>query len=394
MRSLAVGLFVLMPLAAHAQPPSMEIVQILKGGEGGLAKPFFTSSMAIHGDYLYLGGHNISAFKRDARGLLTYLGEMADPMAKVADAFPKARKFTQKNKICVVKLAGGRLYAIPQDGTAMAWYDIDAQTGKLTEKGFVECPPCFHAVVSPDQKDIYLLTNPYARRNVKMGVTAYHLDADGKATMTGFVTGKGLEGSDQTPYEGVLDISPDGKFLYAISGTDRAIACIERKADGSIAFKESTSLDKTAPRAGTYPWAALAISGDGKWLYGQLQAYGKKEENVYGLFERDPNSGALTLKETVTGDKSPLVNQRGWQCWHFPTTKGMGYAGHFDLGLWTFQYDPETGRLSNPVELKETRGYRAILAYDFERGFLYMGGVWVIEGGIKDAFVVLKLPAR
>jgi 6-phosphogluconolactonase (cycloisomerase 2 family) len=318
---------------------------------------------------------------------------MADVMARVSDAFPKSRKFSQKNKTCVIRVAGGRLYAIPQDGTAMAWYDIDAQTGKLTEKGLVECPPCFHAVVSPDQKDIYLLTNPYARRNVKMGVTWYRLEADGTAVRSGMVTGKGLEGSDQTPYEGVMDISPDGKFLYAISGADRAIACIERKPDGSIAFKDSTSLDKTAPRAGTYPWASLTISGDGKWLYGQLQAYGKKEENVVGVFARDAGTGTLTLKEAITGDKNPLVNQRGWQSWHF-APKGTGYAGHFDLGLWTFQYDPDTGHLSSPVEVKETRGYRGLVAYDFERGVAYMGGVWGIEGGIKDAFVVLKLPAK
>jgi hypothetical protein len=393
MRSLFVGLLLLAAAPAHAQIASLDVVQTLKGGDDGLPKPYFTSSMAIRGDYLYLGGPKITAFRRDEKGKLTYLGEMADVMSRVADAFPKARKFSQTKKTCVVKLVGGRLYAIPQDGTAIAWYDIDDKTGKLTEKGLVECPPSFHAAVSPDQKDLYLLTNPYAR-NVKPALVWYHLDADGKPLMSGQATGVGLAGSDQTPYEGVLGMSPDGKFLYAISGSERAIACIERKSDGSIAYKETTSLEKSAPKTTKYPWAALAISGDGKWLYGQVWQYGKKEDNAFGLFERDPNSGSLTLKQTVTGDKNVLANKRGWQTWRFPTGPGTGYAGHFDLGLWTFKYDPETGSLSDAVEVKESKGYRALVGYDFERGALYMGGVWVVEGGIKDAFHVLKLPAK
>src|SRR5262245_27636083 len=222
--------------------PTLEIVQTLKGGEDGLPKPFIIGyTIVIKGDYLYVGGNNISCFKRDLKtGKVTFLGEAADVIKSVNDAFPKSRKWSDnQRKTCIIKLVGNRLYAIPQWGTAMAWYDIDGQTGKLTEKGLVECKPCFHAVVSPDQKDIYLLTNPYANRAVKMTVTWYHLDAEGKPVMSGEVAGKGLGGSDQTPHDGLLQISPDGKYLYAISGTDQTIACLERKPDGAIAYKSS-----------------------------------------------------------------------------------------------------------------------------------------------------------
>jgi 6-phosphogluconolactonase (cycloisomerase 2 family) len=208
-----------LPSLIRAEPPRLEIVQSLTGGEDGLPKPFIIGyTIVIKGNFLYVGGNNISYFKRDGKtGQLTFIGEAADVIKTVNDAFPAIRKWGDKErKTCIIKLIGNRLYAIPQWGTAMVWYDIDEQTGKLTQKGLVECGPCFHAVVSPDQKDIYLLTNPYARRSVKMTVTWYHLDADGKPVKSGEVAGKGMGGSDQTPHDGLLQISPDGKVLYVL----------------------------------------------------------------------------------------------------------------------------------------------------------------------------------
>jgi len=381
---------------APKEPTKLEIVQTLKGGEDGLPKPFITAyTIAIKGDFIYVGGNNISCFKRDVKtGKVTFVGEVADVIKRVDDAFPKLRKWgTNQRKTCILKLVGNRLYAIPQWGTGMAWYDIDAQSGKLTEKGVVECLPCFHAVVSPDQKDLYLLTNPYARRNIKPTVTWYHLDAEGKPVQSGEVTGKGLAGSDQTPHDGLVQISPDGKYIYAISGEDHAVGCLERKPSGEIAYKSTTDLAKVVAPPKKYPWSSMLMSPDGKWLYATLWAYGKPVDNYIGIFKRDAESGDLTLQEALSGEQNVLANRRGWQCAQF-LPDGSGFLGHYDLGLWTFKYDAATGRLQNPTDVKETKGYKANVAYDLENGLLYMGGVWIVEGGIQDGFRVLKMEAK
>jgi 6-phosphogluconolactonase (cycloisomerase 2 family) len=390
----------LVPALIGADAPKdankLEIVQTLKGGEDGLPKPFVTAyTIVMKGNFIYVGGNNISCFKRDLQtGKLTFVGEVADVIKRVDDAFTKLRKWgTNQRKTCILKLAGDRLYAIPQWGTGMAWYDIDPSSGKLTEKGVVECLPCFHAVVSPDQKDLYLLTNPYARRNIKMAVTWYHLDADGKPVPSGEVSGKGMGGNDQTPHDGLLQIAPDGKYLYTISGDDHAVACLERKPSGDIAYKSTTDLSKVVAPAKKYPWTSMLLSPDGKWLYATLWAYGKPVDNYIGIFKRDLESGELTLQEAVSGEQNVLANRRGWQCAQF-LKDGSGFLGHYDLGLWSFKYDTATGRLQNPVDVKETRGYKANVAYDLENGFLYMGGVWIVEGGIQDGFRVLKMEGK
>lgn len=395
--SLAMMSFFFPAVISAEAPPKLEIVQTLKGGEDGLPKPFILGyTIVIKGNFIYVGGNNISCFKRDVKtGQVAFLGEAADVIKSVNDAFPKSRKWSDKErKTCIIKLVGNRLYAIPQWGTAMAWYDIDEQTGKLTEKGLVECKPCFHAVVSPDQKDIYLLTNPYARRSVPMAVTWYHLDADGKPVQSGEVAGKGLGGSDQTPHDGLLQISPDGKYLYAISGADQAIATLERKPSGAIEYKTTTDLSKIGTaESNKYAWASLLLSPDGKWLYANLMKYSKPADQYIGIFKRNLESGELTLQEAVSGDKQVLANRRGWQCVQF-LPNGTGFLGHYDLGLWTFQYDAATGRLENPAPIKETQGYKANVAYDLENGFIYMGGVWIVEGGIQDGFRVLKMEGK
>jgi hypothetical protein len=145
-QSLAIATIslLLLPAMTAGEPAKLEVVQSLKGGEDGLPKPFIIGyTIVTKGSFVYVGGNNISCFKRDLKtGMVTFIGEVADVMKSVNDAFPESRKWSDKErKTCIIKLVNNRLYAIPQWGTAMAWYDIDDQTGKLTEKGLVECGP-------------------------------------------------------------------------------------------------------------------------------------------------------------------------------------------------------------------------------------------------------------
>ena len=44
---------------------------------------------------------------------LTFLGEVAETKQRLSDAFPKASKLNTDRKTCIMRMAGGRLYAIP-----------------------------------------------------------------------------------------------------------------------------------------------------------------------------------------------------------------------------------------------------------------------------------------
>ena len=196
----------------------------------------------------------------------------------------------------------------------------------------------------------------------------------------------------------MLQITADGKYIYAISGEDQAIACLERKPGGAIEYKSTADLSKIGmadkpDKPNKYAWTSLLLSPDGKWLYANLMKYAKPADQNIAIFKRNQESGELTLQEAITGEKNVLANRRGWQCVQF-LPNGTGFLGHYDLGLWTFQYDPATGRLENPAAIKETQGYKANVAYDLDNGFLYMGGVWIVEGGIQDGFRVLKMEGK
>src|SRR5262245_7376210 len=103
---VTIGLL-LLPAMSFADPPKLEIVQTLKGGEDGLPKPCILGyTLVIKGNFIYAGGNNISYFKRDVKtGKVTFLGEAADVIKSVNDAFPNGRKWSDKQrKTCIIKL--------------------------------------------------------------------------------------------------------------------------------------------------------------------------------------------------------------------------------------------------------------------------------------------------
>ena len=234
------------------------------------------SVVAHQGDHLLLWLRNqLWCAKRDLpSGRVAYLrqmtGDVMDLGVRVSDAFPTVERRGQNTRAAVVALVGGRMYLATVGGGGLGWYDVDAASGRFTEKGLVESLPCSRMVVSPDQKDLYLKTSPTARRKC---VVAYHLAADGKPVRVGEAGGDGMDftglGFDS------LKITPDGKFLYTI-GANAAIGRIKRHADGSIEYVGTTDLAqivKPLPRK-HYQWVSLGISADSRWLYAYCEDYG------------------------------------------------------------------------------------------------------------------------
>ena len=354
------------PLPAGQTPAkaarAVEHVQTLLAGQlrGLITRPLFNPVSAdLNGDYLYLSGEDgILYFQQDAQtGKLSLGGQVGSKRSPHSNL--------------KITFAGGRMYAArAKDGEGLTWYQIDARTGKPTRQGVVACPSAYDLVASPDQKDLYVKVRTAKQQNKML---RFQLDAKGKPVAAGEVTGKGIGWTGHSEWPGLLRITPDGKYLYCISADDHAIACIERKPTGEMARKSSFDLEPLAKRdPGNYHyrWASLRVSPDGKWLYAALWN-GKRGENRYGIFRRNPGSGALALRETIDGDKDSLANQRAWSVAFLPDGAG-GFLSGCASPVFAFKYDSKTGRLTDAAVVKETRldDVRQ-LVLDGKRGYLY-----------------------
>jgi hypothetical protein len=340
-------------------------------------------SIDVCGDFFYVAGEDgIIYFRRDlATGKLLFgdqLGEF------------KCGGYT-------LRAAGGRLYAVtPHDGyrrmtwNGLAWYEIDPQTGKPRKKGIVACPASRQMLVGPGQKDLYMKAcGGRADR-----LFWYRIGAGGEPAKAGEVAGRGIAPSSHSKHPSILVISPDGANLYCISAADYAIACIQRKPDGRIAYRGAVDLAPVAkhnPQNDGYQWLSLGISPDGRWLYAAIRN-GKPGENFYGIFKRDPATGDLTFQETIGGDNDPLANQPAWSMVFAPGAAG-GYLGNWSGPLLTFQYDARSGHLTHPGAVAGTAGYGCEhTALDAAHGLLYAAGGEV--GTVLATLCVLKVPAK
>jgi 6-phosphogluconolactonase (cycloisomerase 2 family) len=366
------------PLRAKGEsaPPRADFVE--KPATRGL-RCMVTQSADLRGGFFYVSGEDgIICFKQDAEtGKLSLVKQLAE----------------LKSGGFILRAAGGRLYGVTaHDGYrrmnwhGLAWFEIDPQTGLPARKGLVDCPASRQMAVAPEQKDLYLKSCGGQQDRLFW----YRLDAEGKPARAGEVSGKGIGANSHDRHPSILRIAPDGKHLYCISAQDYAIACVERKPGGEIAYKGAVDLEPLArrdPDNYRYQWLALGISPDGKWVYASIRN-GKPPENVYGIFKRDPESGALSLQEKVFGDKDRLADMRGWNMVFAPDGSG-GYLGSWDGPLLTFRYDPKTGRLTDPAVVQETKGHGSPhLVLDAGNGFLYGGGG--DYGMVFDGLFVLK----
>jgi 6-phosphogluconolactonase (cycloisomerase 2 family) len=325
---------------------------------------FIPYSMAMHRDYLYVSStFACSYFKRDAQtGKLTYVDGVFNGRSKRGKLIAGGYTIT---------FAGGRMYRVSDDGKGITWCDIDEKTGKPVEKGNVECPPSWHMGVSPDEKHLYVKTCKTGEEKLLW----FTLEADGKPVKAGEVSGKGLGANAFRLLPSMFQRSPDGKYFYSISSADYAIACIARKSDGSIAYRDTTDLEKIFKRdpvRDPYRWATLALSPDGKWLYAAVQN-GSPRTNFYAIFKRDAETGVLTHQETVSGDQNPMANLRGWTLTFCPGGE-TGFLACVTGPLLTLTYDSKTGRLSDPGMVAGTKahGFGSFL-WDAAGKFLYAG---------------------
>ena len=348
---IAAGLRAAGPVAERVVP-SAEIVQVLLAGKGGVPRDFNPTSLAAIGDYLYTGSPQgngtIQYFNRDAKaGTITCAGSVP-PL--------------EKKPAVEVHVAGGRLYAFAREYTnnKIVCFDIDAQSGKPTEKASMELTRkdgggkdvkvawVGTAVGSLDGKNLYVTAD-----NV---IFWFKIEADGTLVKSGELAGKGV---------GMfLAIAPDGKYLYSLSNEPvPAIACIECKPTGELVVKDVTPLNPKwkAPRGETFP--SMSFAPDGKGLYvGYWNRTGwdnlDRNDKYLAIFRRAPDSGQLTLQAAGCGNDTTqpdfkLANSAALNLVFLPDgLSGFVCSGSGGL-LRSFRRDAATGRLDSIADLPE-----------------------------------------
>lgn len=370
--------------AVLAAPPSTEIVQLVPAGKSGVPDDFDPSNLFSIGGFLYAVGPyrqpSIHYFKRDgSSGLLAYAGSVGTGQQ------------CQSSAACP---AGGRLYFlltrwIDQGiDNRLAWYDIDAKTGKPFQKGttprltWTDRPGHTESagwgrmlVASVDQKNLYATTD--------RAILRFKIDADGKPVPAGQLAEKGIGE--------YIFAAPDGKWLYTMTHKPApAIACIQCKPDGEIALKTIVDLDPKwgDGNAQVQTEFSMSMTPDGKWLYAADWNIGGDDPdkgsmsttNSYlAVFQRDPVTGALKLADAGCGNDSSrldlkLANSRDLRLLFRPDG-GSGFISTASGSLLrSFERNATTGRISGIAEFPEwdTRRLETrCLWLDSEKGLLY-----------------------
>ncbi len=371
--------------SACAAPPNVEIIQLLPAGRVGVPDEFDPSSLFSLGDYLYAIGPyrqpTIHYFKRDAStGLLAYGGSVA-----------VIQQQWQSTMACPI---GGRLYFLLTRWTdkgvdnRLAWYDIDAKTGKPAEKGispmliWTDRPGHTDSagwgrmlVAAGDQSNLYVTTD--------RAILRFKIDVDGKPIPAGQLAEKGIGE--------YIFAAPDGKWLYTMTHNPvPAIACIRCQPDGEIALKNVVNLD---PK-----WAvhdpnvktefSMSTTPDGKWLYAADWNVGGDDPdkgeisttNSYlAVFQRDPVAGTLKLADAGCGNDSSrldlkLANSRDLRLMFSPDGKSGFISTASGSLLRSFERDADTGRITAVAEFPQwdTRRLETrCLWVDSEKRLLY-----------------------
>lgn len=271
------------------------------------------STLAMHGDNLYLAGHTGNAgayslvrFTYDANtGEYAYAGIVATQGVDGVTGLD-----AQVSEI-VISADGKSLYTINGvttiDGatgkSVLAQFAIDAQSGALTYLGAYQGGSAdlgmnapTGIVVSPDGTSVYV-----SNRSNSM-LTVFSRDTDsGALTYVGFINASTItadadsatQPSDNRYLLELQDIviSPDGKYVYVGSGQQATLTIFSRDAaDGSLTYAGTLSLYSSV---NTLAIREIAMSSDGSALYVGFNG------GVLAVLSRDSVTGAVAFVSSL-----------------------------------------------------------------------------------------------
>ena len=341
-------------------------------------------------------------------GKSAYVASFASGAVAIFDRDPTTGKLTQKADGCITNeptsgcftgkaLVGPSSVTVSPDGTsayvasadsdAIAIFDRDPNTGKLTQKA--DPDGCItnsattgcttgkaldgprSVTVSPDGKSAYVASNAIGAvgngsgavaifdRDPTTGKLTQKADPGGCITISttaGCTTGKALDRADS------VTVSPDGKSAYVASYFSDAVAIFDRdpntgkltqKADPDGCITNSATTGCATGKA-LKSATSVTVSPDGTSVYVASAISG-----AVAIFDRDPTTGKLTQKADPGGC---ITNSATAGCTTGKALDGAGsvtvspdgksaYVASYASGaVVIFDRDPTTGKLTQKAD--------------------------------------------
>lgn len=326
----------------------VKIVDVKIGGKFLFVNTYYSSTLCV--------------FERDpATAKLTFLHSFENPY--------KAR--WHWGSLSTLQPADGGLVLYYAYKGTLHWYNVDPATGVCTEAGKLAGCGDGALVFTPDKKRLFT-------QNAVLAL-------DGKGTPS-------IERQRKSPAVALV-FSPDGRHLYEATHASIAVFAYDAKAGTTT---ELSKLDLTgqasAPKPGT---TNLSISPDGRHLYaGQVSVgYGKAKKWYSWLLERQPESGALTVK---TSGEPPRDLTNAERC-QFSADGTLGCfvqadpvdgEGYRSCAAW-FARDPATGVLT--FKGKGPAARTCCMDFDPVHGNFYAGSCG--QNAKNSHVFVVKTPA-
>jgi 6-phosphogluconolactonase (cycloisomerase 2 family) len=328
----------------------------------------FPASLAISADgkSVYVGSYNddgVVRFNRDpATGALTYAGCLTGETEVAACVkIPGAASAATDTGLdflqdVAVSADGSSVYTVSQSDDAVARFTRDPATGALTFAGCISGKTeaaCVHIpaaasggaksgldninylAVSGDGKSLYTGSNDDSaiagfNRDPASGALTYASCITGATQTTGCapIPGATADGSNSGFYRlGAIDVSADGRSVYAAASNDAAIARFDRDpATGALTYAGCVSGETASSgcaqipgatpsgtNSGLYMPLSIAASADGRSVY-----VGARGDDAIARFDRDPAGGGLAYGGCISG----AVESAG--CAQIPGAAAMG----------------------------------------------------------------------
>ena len=309
------------------------------------------TDMKLFGDWLFIPCYDsgrICRFKRDpATAAIAYDGSQVMP-------FRAGRIGT---RLFVRKLPSGEamMYAAYYDPTrSLYWYAVDPRTGALTEKGKLRLGDAGFALLSPDQKHLYVIS-----KKIKW----LSFGRDGTPSVAGSLPAAG---------GGNSVMSPDGQHLYvgtrfsSAEANGQVVVYSRNPTTGAVTRNSVFKLTgNTVSKADSEPF--LGISPDGRHVYVSLWRW---DPGFLYVLNRDAG-GALRLNSAGR----PAESMKGCRNFTFSPDGAHGYyvAGREGAGACTgwFTRDPATGALAFAGKFRAGNGRYNCLVLDSANGNLF-----------------------
>ncbi len=201
-------------------------------------------------------------------------------------------------------------------------------------------------IVSPDGRFVYVAGHKDG------SIAVFERQGDARPLVQRHLYRAGLGGFEYLEDVGVLELSPDGRNLYAATSRSRLVVFERNVVTGALTFQELHSHGVDGVVGLRKPWDLL-VSRDGGALYVADKA------GALGVFSRNPGDGSLTFVEALTGTfevglgdiRAPF--NLAWGLAESPDGRHL-YLSALIGGITTFSRSASTGRL-NFVENLELR---------------------------------------